>query len=456
MRSLCVVAATIAATAGSSLAGSTPAVPTEWTFELQCRSSLDPGIVPFNLPTLSSLSSQYVTLDEDGTVAIRAFVGSGGINEGIFVGQGGQGGLVLTTNDPDLVWTVQLSLRNGLLGIGDAGFDGGASVFNTQGGLIQRFNIGGTEGTSGFGTVDVTTDNAIAYRADFGFIGDKTVVDEFVGGVRTQRLVADSFSGTYSFLFTPRINDARQVASNTIPVSGPTRRIVRWEADNTPTSVVETGSVFNSFVNSTDLSEDGRVAFSARRAADSVWQVTRWDEGVLTPIALGGQNDINNTSLVNFPPVVSSDGWVALRATDLSQNSTALWVGDGENLVKLLEYGQLIDTDLGPQPLGFDFGPGTGKQVMNGIIDINDAGQVAFAAFLQNGTIGVWVATPVLDRPCPADLAAPFGELNFFDITTFLALFNNQDPAADFGEPFGVFNFFDVTAFLAAYNAGCP
>lgn len=58
--------------------------------------------------------------------------------------------------------------------------------------------------------------------------------------------------------------------------------------------------------------------------------------------------------------------------------------------------------------------------------------------------------------PCPADIAPPFGELNFFDVTGFLALFNAGDLSADFGAPFGTLNFFDVTAYLAAFNAGCP
>jgi len=57
---------------------------------------------------------------------------------------------------------------------------------------------------------------------------------------------------------------------------------------------------------------------------------------------------------------------------------------------------------------------------------------------------------------CPADLAPPFGVLNFFDITAFLTAFNTQDPAADFAAPFGAFNFFDVAAFITAFNAGCP
>ena len=57
---------------------------------------------------------------------------------------------------------------------------------------------------------------------------------------------------------------------------------------------------------------------------------------------------------------------------------------------------------------------------------------------------------------CPADLAEPFGVLNFFDISAFIGLYNAQDPAADFAAPFGVFNFFDISTYISAYNAGCP
>lgn len=61
--------------------------------------------------------------------------------------------------------------------------------------------------------------------------------------------------------------------------------------------------------------------------------------------------------------------------------------------------------------------------------------------------------------PCPgdlADLAEPFGTLNFFDISTYLDLFNAGDPGADFAEPIGEINFFDISAFLDAFNSGCP
>lgn len=59
-------------------------------------------------------------------------------------------------------------------------------------------------------------------------------------------------------------------------------------------------------------------------------------------------------------------------------------------------------------------------------------------------------------RPCPADLAEPFGTLNFFDLLHFINYYDAQDPRADLAEPVGVFNFFDLTAYLASFNAGCP
>lgn len=60
------------------------------------------------------------------------------------------------------------------------------------------------------------------------------------------------------------------------------------------------------------------------------------------------------------------------------------------------------------------------------------------------------------DAPsCPGDTNGD-GSLNFFDVATYLSLFNNQNPAADLAPPSGVFNFFDLAAYLALYNAGCP
>jgi hypothetical protein len=54
---------------------------------------------------------------------------------------------------------------------------------------------------------------------------------------------------------------------------------------------------------------------------------------------------------------------------------------------------------------------------------------------------------------CFADLNAD-GQLNFFDASEFMVLYQQQEPLADLNAD-GQFNFFDVAAFLSAYDLGC-
>jgi hypothetical protein len=62
--------------------------------------------------------------------------------------------------------------------------------------------------------------------------------------------------------------------------------------------------------------------------------------------------------------------------------------------------------------------------------------------------------TNTCQAPCIADLTGD-GILNFFDVSAFLAAFQDLDPSADFTGD-GTINFFDVSAFLLAFQAGCP
>lgn len=56
---------------------------------------------------------------------------------------------------------------------------------------------------------------------------------------------------------------------------------------------------------------------------------------------------------------------------------------------------------------------------------------------------------------CSADFDGD-NQLNFFDVSAFIGLYNAQDPRADLAAPFGQFNFFDIAAFISNFNAGCP
>lgn len=58
--------------------------------------------------------------------------------------------------------------------------------------------------------------------------------------------------------------------------------------------------------------------------------------------------------------------------------------------------------------------------------------------------------------PCnPADLAEPYGVLNFFDVQRFLSSFSAHNPEADLAPPIGTFDFFDVSTYLNYFSAGC-
>ena len=54
-----------------------------------------------------------------------------------------------------------------------------------------------------------------------------------------------------------------------------------------------------------------------------------------------------------------------------------------------------------------------------------------------------------------ADLAEPFGVLNFFDVSAFLSAFNAGESSADLNND-GNHDFFDISDFLSAFNTGCP
>ena len=55
---------------------------------------------------------------------------------------------------------------------------------------------------------------------------------------------------------------------------------------------------------------------------------------------------------------------------------------------------------------------------------------------------------------CAGDLNGD-GNLNFFDVSAFLTMYQSQHPQADMNGD-GEFNFFDVSAFLVAYQGECP
>jgi len=88
------------------------------------------------------------------------------------------------------------------------------------------------------------------------------------------------------------------------------------------------------------------------------------------------------------------------------------------------------------------------RSVLEDITDLSVRGEYRVGADscgLDNFTLG---------QDCTADFNND-GQLDFFDVSAFIAAYQNGDPSADLAAPFGELNFFDVSAFIAVYNAGC-
>ena len=74
------------------------------------------------------------------------------------------------------------------------------------------------------------------------------------------------------------------------------------------------------------------------------------------------------------------------------------------------------------------------------------------SVYSEPATVVIKVSNPACNG---ADLAQPYGQLNFFDVSAFLVAYNASDPTADFNND-GQFNFFDVSGFLTMFGDGCP
>lgn len=163
---------------------------------------------------------------------------------------------------------------------------------------------------------------------------------------------------------------------------------------------------------------------------------------------------VNGTNWTNACTLGVTGDWVIRAIVECVSDPTgAVCLPDGTCAEGLTEADAFllggvfngVGTECGDvQCLGACFVPGTGACLQ-------------FDKATCDAVSGQWQGPGTTDcDSCPADLAAPFGELNFFDVTAFIGAYNNQDSAADFAAPFGVYNFFDVAEYIAQFNQGCP
>jgi len=64
--------------------------------------------------------------------------------------------------------------------------------------------------------------------------------------------------------------------------------------------------------------------------------------------------------------------------------------------------------------------------------------------------------TPFTLPDCTVAAFLDDGVFNIYDLFVYLTMYNSNDPGADLAEPFGTLNFFDMAAFMTMFHFGCP
>lgn len=248
------------------------------------------------------------------------------------------------------------------------------------------------------------------------------------------------------------------------------------DTDNDANTLIDSIGYMESGVAGLTFSNDGAVAY-ATTSVSGFGRVVRADAH--TGAVLGVHNilGVSLSSLATVPeghpayPAgqiwglgLTGGGSLRLYQLDLDTNtilSQPVVTGIGFNPQFETGLDWAADGTLYALIQGYrETSPDVFEEISSHLFTINPANAQASLVGVV-GAAGTWDAVSLAldDQPnagCPADLAEPFGQLNFFDLAAYLSMYNAQEPGADLAEPFGVWNFFDLAAYLTLYNAGCP
>lgn len=225
----------------------------------------------------------------------------------------------------------------------------------------------------------------------------------------------------------------------------PAHRIARW--DGQAWSAVGSG-VADSIsvrVNALSVFDDGGgpALYAGGRfttaGGQSANHIARWDGSAWSPVGPGLSHEVHALTVSDDGdgPALYAGGWFT-TAGGQAVSHIARWNGSAWSSV-----GTGVNSAVHALAAYDD---GEGPALYAGGLFTTAGGNAS--AYLAK-----WQRCPTLPV-CAPDLTGD-ALLNFFDIATFLDLYQTQDPIADWNAD-GLFNFFDLASYLNAFNAGCP
>jgi hypothetical protein len=189
-----------------------------------------------------------------------------------------------------------------------------------------------------------------------------------------------------------------------------------------------------------DFNGDGLMDLAAAVSDDllnvaSVWLNTGASMGPRTDFPTGGAN-VGGIAAADL----DGDGDTDLVTTHQDSNSMSTLDNSGTGI-----FAAGVVSPAGARPGNIAFGDIDGNGGSDIVIANRDGNDVS-VYMNQNGMSG----------PCSVvDIAEPFGQLNFLDVSAYLDAFSMADLSADLNAD-GSLNFLDISAFIATYSAGCP
>jgi hypothetical protein len=355
------------------------ALPNQWGFELEVRSNLLINDNGYNLPPGSSFNSITADINNNDQVALLVQVVPGDDSMHVWSGAHGNGQLVWAGVVNAFLSDVKINTLGQIVFPQTDSATDGIYVYSPVTGTATRISTLPIIPNS-WGSPDINDAGAVGFRADFS--SGKAFVSASAGSA----LIHAGDNGvdpgsSYTFLFTPAFNNARQIAGKVSTNAAFTNNEIRIFNSNGSSVLIaqdkttNASSPFASFDNSVGINDAGQVAFVAKRAADNRRAVYRSDGTTTVEIAavdpLGVVRDIEF-----FSAALNLSGVVAFRGKDA--NGQAIFAGDGTSLRRVVGKLDVLPSDLGhAQVAQNDSSP-----VFGGGVAINDRGDIVFTATL--------------------------------------------------------------------------
>jgi len=362
--------------------------------------------------------------------------------------------------DTTPAWLSTVETHTGDVQVGDLNNDGHTDIVTIHGGGVRSDSVrvyygaqGGPSQTPGYtSNVPGRSWGTAGVLADMDNEGDLDLV------TTNQGLTPDPFRPMLMFRNdngTLTTNSVWQSSENSIQNGVDARDIT---GDGFPDLAVAKWVNFQSgiYFNTTGTPDVDQSVLVGTSGTDRGAQFMDLEGDGLSEIAIGGSptrvyQNVHGALLPFYASDPPFAGPQDLRVFDVDQDGDddlgEIMFGDGRAHIYLNRDG-VLDT---VPTWSFD-APEVGSAMAFGDLNGDNRPDLALG-YSGNTCIRVFFAQA---PDCPADLAEPLGELNFFDVVSFITAFNAMDPIADLAEPFGSFNFFDVAAYITAYNAGCP